>query len=161
MNRGYTHEGYLQLVARLRDKIPNIAITTDIIVGFPGETEQDFAQTLKAAKEAGFAGAFTFLYSHREGTPAANFDGEVPKEIASERFTRLVELLNPMQLAHNMQYLHQKVEVMVDSKSQRYTGRTGDHVLVHFDGDKELLPGDCVAVKIDECKTFYISGKMA
>jgi len=165
MNRGYTKEGYLQLVDRLRAKLPNIAITTDIIVGFPGETEANFEDTLDAAQRANFAGAFTFLYSPREGTPAADFDDEISKEIADARFRRLLDIMNPMQLEYNRQYINKVVEVMTDGKADssgtgRFTGRTGDNLLVHFESAIEVKPGDCVMVEITECKTFYMKGRV-
>ena len=157
MNRGYTKAQYLDLTARLRRDVPGIAITTDIIVGFPGEDEEDFEHTLDAVRKSGFAGAFTFLYSHRDGTPAANLTCEVAREAAKNRFDRLVKLLNPMQLAHNKRYLGRKVLVMADKDS---SGRTGDNVPVHFEADKNIIPGDMVEVSIEECKTFYIKGKL-
>lgn len=159
MNRGYTKEQYLDLVARLREAVPGIVITTDIIVGFPGENEEDFSDTLDTVQKAEFTGAYTFLYSHREGTPAADMQDEVPKEIAKERFNRLIETINPLQLAHNRRYLGQTVSVLAEGES---SGRTDDNVLVHFEGkaapDLPAAPGDVLDVKITECKTFYVRG---
>jgi tRNA-2-methylthio-N6-dimethylallyladenosine synthase len=159
MNRGYTKEQYLQLVSRLKEM--GITVTTDIIVGFPGETDEDFADTLDAVKKAKFAGAFTFMYSPREGTPAAKLTNEVPRETAKERFNQLVEIMNPLQAAHNRKYLGQVVEVMAEgeSKNRSYTGRSDDNVLVHFDSERGIRPGDMVMVEILECKTFYIAGR--
>ena len=163
MNRGYTKEQYLELVDRLRKAVPNIAITTDIIVGFPGESEADFSDTLEVVRQAKFVGAFTFMYSSRAGTPAADLTDEIPKEVIQARFNRLIEVVNPMQLAHNQQYIHQTVEVMVEGESDKpgwFTGRTDDNVLVHFDSAKAVIPGDIVDVEISGCKTFYMTGRM-
>jgi len=163
MNRGYTKEQYLQLIARLREAVPDIAVTTDIIVGFPGETEADFLDTLDVVRQVKFAGAFTFMYSPREGTPAADLVEDSPKEIVKERFNRLLAVVNPTQLAHNEGYLGQVIEVMVDGESDepgQYTGRTDDYVLVHFESEKPLAPGDVVQVEIVGCKSFYVKGRL-
>lgn len=148
MNRGYNKEEYLQLINRLRERVPDVAITTDIIVAFPGETEEDFRDTLDAVTKAKFAGAYTFIYSPREGTPAADLTDEIPKETAHERFNRLLDVVNPIVLDYNSQCLGRKVEVMVDevvvdeivldsNKKGRFTGRTDDNILVHFElGDE-------------------------
>ena len=133
MNRGYTKKQYLGLVAQLKKAVEDIAITTDIIVGFPGETDEDFEHTLDAVRKAQFAGAFTFLYSHRDGTPSAKpgFAKEVPTEVAKERFNRLVELLNPMQLVFNERHLNRVVEVMVDTESK---GKAPDRKVLNHKG---------------------------
>ena len=157
MNRGYTKEEYLGLVARLRQALPGIAITTDIIVAFPGETEEDFLHTLDAVKQAQFSGAYTFLYSHRKGTPAAEMD-MVPVHIAKERFNKLAEVLKPIQLAFNEKHLNEVVEIIAEGES---TGRTEGNMLVHFDeGTGKVTPGDILSVKITECKTFYVKGSV-
>ena len=161
MNRGYTGKQYIEQLERIRAAVPDIAVTTDIIVGFPGETEEDFADTLEIVQQAHFTGAFTFIYSHRAGTPAANLDKDVPKEVVKERFKRLVDFINSLQAAHNHKYLNKTVEVMVDGKSdkpERYTGRTDDNVLVHFESEKDITPGDIVNVEINGYKTFYMVG---
>jgi len=155
MNRKYTRERYLELVAEVRAIMPEIAITTDIIVGFPGESEEDFADTLDLVRQADFAGAFTFLYSDRSGTAAARFGGRVPKEVAKERFDRLLAVLNPMQLAYNSKYMGEVVEVMSDGGG---SGRTVDNLLVHFDGVAEA--GEVLLVKVVECRTFYLKGEV-
>jgi tRNA-2-methylthio-N6-dimethylallyladenosine synthase len=160
MNRGYTRGEYLRLIEKLRAAVPDIAITTDIIVGFPGETEADFADTLGAVREAGFAGAFTFVYSPRAGTPAAEFTDNVPAEVSSERFERLLDLIKPMQLAHNMKNLGGVIEVMVDGRAADglYKARAEDNTPVHFSGGT-YKPGDMAGVLIDECKTFHMRGR--
>ncbi|MCL1988977.1 MAG: tRNA (N6-isopentenyl adenosine(37)-C2)-methylthiotransferase MiaB [Firmicutes bacterium] len=159
MNRGYTQEHYLELTNKLKSAIPNITLTTDIIVGFPGETEEDFLQTLETVRLANFAGAFTFLYSKRSGTPAADLTEIIPKSTAKERFDRLVELVNSLQLKHNQNYIGKNVAVMADSAT---SGRTDGNVLVHFDIDKletsQVKPGDILSVKIIGCQTFYLKG---
>ncbi|MCL2399602.1 MAG: tRNA (N6-isopentenyl adenosine(37)-C2)-methylthiotransferase MiaB [Defluviitaleaceae bacterium] len=161
MNRGYTGKQYLELLERIRAAIPGIAITTDIIVGFPGEEETDFSDTLEIIQQANFTGAYTFMYSPRKGTPAADLMNEVPKEIIKERFNRLVEAINALQSTHNKKYLNSTVEIMVEDKSDKlkcFTGRTDDNVLVHFESEKDLTPGDLVHVKITGYKTFYMIG---
>jgi len=167
MNRGYTKEQYLQLIDRLREAVPDIAITTDIIVGFPGESEADFCDTLDVVEKAKLAGAFTFIYSPREGTPAADLadmkEKELPKAIVHQRFNRLIEAINPLQLAHNQRLVHKTVKVMVDGEADKpglFTGRTDDNVLVHFESEGDLALGDIVDVEITGCKTFYATGKM-
>jgi len=163
MNRGYTKEGYINLISKIYEAMPDIAITTDIIVGFPGESEADFSDTLDVAKQAKFAGAFTFMYSPREGTPAFNFKQEYPKEVIKERFDRLVAQVNHMQAAFNKRYENQSLSVMSDGisgKGGRYTGRTDSNVLVHFDADASVLNGDILNVHIDECRTFYLKGRI-
>jgi len=155
MNRGYTKEEYLALTDRLK----GISISTDIIVGFPGESEEDFLDTLDAVKKAGFAGAFTFMYSRREGTPAADLTNELPKELVHERFNRLLEITKPQQLAHNQSYIGRTVTIMAEGESNKpgiFTGRADDNMLVHFEGSAK--PGDMLEVEITGCKTFYAIG---
>jgi len=156
MNRGYTRSAYLDLIGRLREAVPDIAVTTDIIVGFPGETEADFDDTLSAVRLAGFSGAYTFKYSRREGTPAAELAGGVSKEVIAARFSRLQETLEPMLLDYNTRHMGHVVEVMAENAS---SGRTDDNVLVHFESD--AAPGDILPVKIEHCKSFYITGRLA
>ena len=164
MNRGYTKEQYIDLITRLRHAVPDIAITTDIIVGFPGETAEDFEHTLDAVRKAGFSGAFTFIYSRREGTPAANLiEEEIPNYEAKVRFNRLLDVINPMQFAYNQKYAGRIVEVMADGesdKSGKFMGRTDDNILVHFKSARDIAPGDIVLVEVKECKTFYMSGEL-
>ena len=155
MNRGYTKEQYLDLVYRLRTEIPAISVTTDIIVGFPGETEEDFEDTLDAVQKAEFSGAFTFLYSHRKGTPAAEMTTEVPRETAQNRFNKLIQLLNPIQLAYNKRFYNKVVEVFADNDS---SGRADNNILVHFEG--KASAGSIINVQINECKTFYMKGNI-
>jgi tRNA-2-methylthio-N6-dimethylallyladenosine synthase len=161
MNRGYTKKAYLALIERLKKEIPGIAISTDIMVGYPGESEEDFGHTLDVVRQAGFAGVFSFMYSARTGTPAAKRNDTVPQEVISERFKRLTEMINPMLLQRNEGLIGKILDVMAeDGKNGRnptQKGRADDNTLVHFLGSK-ARPGDIVKVRITEAKTFYVSG---
>ena len=151
MQRSYRQERYLGIVSRVRDAIPDAAITTDVIVGFPGETDEDFEQTLHVVREARFAGAFTFQYSPRPGTPAATMDGQVPKAAVQERYERLVALQEDIAWEENKRVVGRTVELLVavgegrkDAGTGRMTGRARDNRLVHFLGDASIRPGDVV-----------------
>jgi tRNA-2-methylthio-N6-dimethylallyladenosine synthase len=161
MNRKYTKEYYLELVEKIRKAIPDIAITTDIIVGFPGETEEDFEETLDLAKKVRYDSAFTFLYSKREGTIAAKMENQVPEEIKHERFQKLLDTLYPIFYEQNSKYENKVVEVLVEEVSKNnkevLSGRTRTGKLVHFKGKKDLI-GKFVNVKITKPKTFTLEG---
>lgn len=161
MNRKYTKEDYLRLVEKIRNRIPDIALTTDIIVGFPGETEEDFNETLELVKKVEYDSAFTFLYSIREGTIAARMENQIPDDIKQERFQRLLDALYPIFYKKNLKYQDKVVEVLVEEVSKNnekvLTGRTRHGKLVHFEGDKKLI-GQLVDVKIDNVKTFTLEG---
>lgn len=161
MNRKYTKEDYLRLVEKIRNRIPDIALTTDIIVGFPGETEEDFNETLEIVKKVEYDSAFTFLYSIREGTIAARMENQIPDDIKQERFQRLLDALYPIFYKKNLKYQDKVVEVLVEEVSKNnekvLTGRTRHGKLVHFEGDKKLI-GQLVDVKIDNVKTFTLEG---
>ena len=163
MNRKYTREHYLELVKKLRAAVPEITISTDIIVGFPGETEEDFQETLSLVSEVGYDSAFTFLYSVREGTPAAEYPDQIPEEVKHERFNRLVDLVNSSSAARNAAYEGRIEKVLVEGPSKRnpvnLTGRTEGFKLVDFPGDKALI-GEIVDVEITEGKTFSLSGRI-
>ena len=163
MNRRYTREQYLQLVKRLRQAAPDITISTDIIVGFPGETEEDFEDTLELVKEVEYDSAFTFLYSKRRGTPAADYEDQVPEEVKHERFNRLVDTLNEISLRKNAAYIGKTVQVLVDGASKKdpgtLSGRTDGFKLVDFRGDESLV-GKTVSVEITEGKTFSLKGRL-
>jgi tRNA-2-methylthio-N6-dimethylallyladenosine synthase len=155
MQRSYRQERFLGIVGRVRDAIPDAAITTDIIVGFPGETEADFAQTLHVVREARFASAFTFQYSPRPGTPAATMDGQVPKAVVQERYERLVALQDDVAWAENKRVVGRRVELLVatgegrkDAGTGRMSGRARDNRLVHFTGTPDVRPGDLVEVEV-------------
>lgn len=162
MNRKYTKEEYLELVEKLRRKTPDIAITTDIIVGFPGETEEDFEETLDIVRKVGFDSAFTFLYSIRKGTTAENFPDQVAEEVKHERFNRLVEEMNRISAEKNKALVGQVVEVLAEGKSKTnkalYSGRTGGHKLVNFKTDEDVT-GRMVKVLITESSTFSLTGR--
>ncbi|WP_425449681.1 tRNA (N6-isopentenyl adenosine(37)-C2)-methylthiotransferase MiaB [Dethiothermospora halolimnae] len=161
MNRKYTKEKYLELIGKIKKEIPNISLTTDIIVGFPGETEEDFEETLNVVKEVGFDSAFTFLYSKREGTPAAKMENQIPDNIKHERFQRLLDTLKPLSHKSNEKYNGEVVEVLVEGTSKTddtvLSGRTRTNKLVHFKGDKGLR-GQLVNVKITTTKTWTLEG---
>ncbi|MCL1878269.1 MAG: tRNA (N6-isopentenyl adenosine(37)-C2)-methylthiotransferase MiaB [Defluviitaleaceae bacterium] len=163
MNRFYTKEQYLALAEKLYAAMPEIAITTDIIVGYPGETDEDFEDTLDVVRRVRFAGAFTFIYSKRSGTPAATRTDLIPRKTANERFDRLTAELYPIMTARNESKIGQIIDVMVeevrDDASNAYKARGDDHTLVHFTAETgEFVAGDIVPVRIDVAKTFYVSG---
>jgi tRNA-2-methylthio-N6-dimethylallyladenosine synthase len=155
MQRSYRQERFLGIVGRVRDAIPDAAITTDIIVGFPGETDEDFEQTLHVVREARFSSAFTFQYSPRPGTPAATMDGQVPKAVVQERYERLVALQDDVAWDENKRQVGRRVELLVavgegrkDAGTGRMTGRARDNRLVHFLGSPDVRPGDFVDVEV-------------
>lgn len=163
MNRKYTKEGYLSLVKKLKDRIPDIRLTTDIIVGFPGETEEDFQHTLDIVEKVGYDSAFTFLYSVRQGTPAAKMKGQIDRETKQNRFNRLLKSVNKISADINRSYLNKVEEVLVEGPSKtdpdRLTGRTRGNKLINFDGTEDLT-GKLVQVQIIEAKTFSLNGKI-
>ena len=161
MNRKYTKEDYIELVYKLEKAVPNISITTDIIVGFPGETEEDFQETLDLVKRVKYDSAFTFLYSIREGTYAATMKNQVPDDVKHERFQRLLDTLYPIFYEKNLVYQDKIVDVLVEDVSKNdestLSGRTRSGKLVHFKGHKDLI-GQIVDVKINEVKSFTLEG---
>lgn len=163
MNRRYTKEHYLNLVEKLKKEIPDVAITTDIIVGFPGETEEDFQKTIDIVKKVQYDSAFTFLYSVREGTKAAEMENQVPDEVKHDRFDRLLDVLYPIVLEKNSRCIGREYPVLVESVSRTsedyLTGRTEHFRLVHFKGGEELI-GKTVNVKITNVKTFHMEGEI-
>lgn len=157
MNRRYDKEKYLNLVEKIRTAIPDISLTTDIIVGFPGETEEDFQETLDVVKKAGYDTAFTFIYSKRTGTPAAAKEDQVPADVTKERFNRLLALVQEQGRIRSSRFAGTVQEVLVEEESKEkgiFTGRTQYNLLVHFPADESLL-GTYVNVKLEECKGFY------
>ena len=160
MNRKYTKEHYLNLVEKLKAAVPEIAITTDIIVGFPGETDEDFQETIEIVKKAEYDSAFTFLYSVREGTKAATMDNQVPDSVKHERFDKLLDILYPIVLEKNQKCIDKEYSVLVESADDgKLTGRTEHFRLVHFKGDESLV-GEIVNVKITNVKTFHMEGEL-
>lgn len=163
MNRGYTREKYLELIKMIRSYIPEAAITTDIIVGFPGESEQDFEDTLALVQEVGFDAAFTFIYSKRSGTPAAKMEGQVPLDVKKDRLNRLMAVQNLSSLRRNEEMLGKIVEVLAEGPSRNpavWTGRTRTNKLVLWPVEgKVYQPGDKVMVKVDTAQTWLVKGK--
>ena len=162
MNRRYTKEQYLALVEKLRRAIPDISLTTDIIVGFPGETEEDFEETLDVVRRARYDSAFTFIYSKRTGTPAAAMENQVPEAVVKERFDRLLTLVQDIskQMAERLtgQTLPVLVEEINSQDASLVTGRLSNNLLVHFPGSADLI-GQIVYVRLLECKGFYYIGE--
>ena len=162
MNRKYSREKYLELVRKLREAVPDIAISTDIIVGFPGETEEDFLQTLTLAEEVRYDSAFTFLYSPRPGTPAAEYEDQIPEMVKHERFNRLVETMNRISAEKNAAFVGRTCRVLVDGpdkKAGMLNGRTEEFKLVDFEGPEEIT-GQMVDVEITGSNTFSLRGKL-
>jgi tRNA-2-methylthio-N6-dimethylallyladenosine synthase len=165
MRRSYRAERYLKIIEKVRAAMPDAAITTDIIVGFPGETEADFEATLDVVREARFAGAFTFQYSKRPGTPAAEMDGQVPKEVVQERYDRLVATVEEIAWAENRKLVGSTVEVLVavgegrkDQATGRMSGRARDGRLVHFQGDPaQIRPGDIVQTVVTYAAPHHLN----
>lgn len=168
MNRKYTREHYLDLIERVRGRIPDIALSTDIIVGFPGETEEDFEQTISLAQEARYAQAFTFIYSKRAGTPAAEMPNDTPREVILERFNRLVKVVEGTAYDFNQKDLHTKVPMLIEGTSKKdpsmLQGKSPKNQTVHAPvpagaNPAELL-GRIVDVEVDTAKTWYLSGSI-
>ena len=161
MNRHYDKEGYLALVDKLRAAIPDIALTTDIIVGFPGETEEDFEETMDVVRRVRYDSAFPFIYSKRTGTPAAAME-QVPEEVVKERFDRLLKEVQKISSEVCGRDLHTTQKVLVetldDHKEGYVTGRLSNNTVVHFPGDESLI-GKIVDVWLEESKGFYYMGK--
>lgn len=165
MRRSYRSEKYLGILDRVRAAIPDAAITTDLIVGFPGETEEDFEQTLRVVEQSRFAASYTFQYSKRPGTPAADLPGQLPKEVVQRRYERLLALVNNVALTENQKQIGKAVEVLVanegrkDSATSRMSGRGRDNRLVHFEipeGTEVPRPGDLVDVTITAAAPYHL-----
>ncbi|MGL5052754.1 MAG: tRNA (N6-isopentenyl adenosine(37)-C2)-methylthiotransferase MiaB [Cetobacterium sp.] len=163
MNRKYTKEKYLKLVEKIKIKIPGVALTTDIIVGFPNENEEDFLDTLDIVDKVKFDIAFMFMYSSRKGTAAAKMDGQLDQEVKKERLKRLIDLQNQKSKETSIVYEGKIVRVLVDGPSKKnkevLSGRTSTNKVVIFTGDKEL-EGTFVNVKINECRTWSLYGEI-
>ena len=164
MNRRYDREKYIDIINKLKSACPDIAITTDIIVGFPGETEAEFEDTISLVEYVKYDSAFTFIYSPREGTPAAGFSDQIPYDIKHERFERLNEVVNKYSLEKNERLSDKTVKVLIDGSSRKddksYSGRTDGFKLVNVSSGRDIT-GQLVDVKITECKTFSIDGVLA
>ena len=163
MNRRYTKEQYLTLVEKIRDAVPDIALTTDIIVGFPGETEEDFAETLDVVRKVEYNSAFTFIYSKRTGTPAAEKENQVSEEVIKERFDRLLKEVQGITAKKAMQLEGATLPVLIEGKNEQdehlVTGRLDNNLVVHLDGDESRI-GQIVLVHLKECKGFYYLGEI-
>ncbi|RIX51749.1 tRNA (N6-isopentenyl adenosine(37)-C2)-methylthiotransferase MiaB [Paenibacillus nanensis] len=162
MSRKYTRETFLDLVARIKKAIPDVVLTSDIIVGFPGETDEQFEETLTLVKEVGFHSAFTFIYSPREGTPAAGMEDNVPMETKKRRLQRLNNLLAEIGREKNDEMLGQVVEVLIEGESKNnanvLSGRTRTNKLVHMQGPKEWI-GQFIQARVTETQTWYIKAE--
>ena len=162
MNRRYTKEQYLTLVDKIRKAVPDISLTTDIIVGFPGETEEDFQETLDVVRKVRYDSAFTFIYSKRTGTPAAAMEDQIPEDVVKDRFDRLLKEVQA--IAAQVCSVHEGCvqTALVEAKSEHddsmVTGRLSNNLLVHFKGSSELI-GQLVDVRLSECKGFYYLGE--
>lgn len=163
MNRHYNKEQYLTLVEKIRKEIPDIGITTDIIVGFPGETEEDFEETLDVVEKAQYDSAFTFIYSKRSGTPAAKMPDQVPEDVVKDRFNRLLSLVNSISKEKTKALEGSVQEVLVEEVNKKIpgyvSGRLSNNSVVHFPADVSLI-GSLVNVKLEEAKGFYYMGEM-
>lgn len=163
MNRHYTREQYLELVRKIREAVPGISLTTDIIVGFPGETEEDFMDTLTLCEEVRYDSAFTFIYSKRTGTPAAIMEDQIPEDVVKERFNRLLHTIQTIANEECGRFEGKVVDVLVEEYNEEkelLTGRMEHNLLVHFPGCPSML-GKIVPVKLEESKGFYFIGKIA
>ena len=162
MNRQYTKEQYLNWVDKIREKLPDVSLTTDIIVGFPGETEEDFEDTLDVVRKAQFDSAYTFIYSKRTGTPAASMENQIPEDVVKERFNRLLETVGEVSHSISARYENTDAQVLVESLDDHepglVTGRMTNNMLVHFPGTADMI-GKLVDVRLTECKGFYYMGK--
>ncbi len=164
MNRRYTKEQYLELARKLREAVPDIALTTDIIVGFPGETEEDFLETMDVVRQVRYDSAFTFIYSKRTGTPAAAMEDQVPEDVVKDRFNRLLALVQEIAQEMSLRVQGQTLPVLVESMNEQddslVTGRLGNNMVVHFPGTADMI-GTIVDVYLKECKGFYYIGETA
>ena len=163
MNRRYTKEQYLDLVERIRRAVPDISLTTDIIVGFPGETEEDFLETMDVVKKVRYDSAFTFQYSKRTGTPAAVMEDQIPADVVTDRFNRLLKEVQQISAETCSVYKDTIQEVLVEQQNDHdphlMTGRMSNNLLVHFPGDLSLI-GKIVPVALKECRGFYYIGEI-
>ena len=163
MNRRYTKEQYLELAGKIRREIPDISLTTDIIVGFPGETEEDFQETLDVVRRVRYDNAYTFIYSKRTGTPAAAMENQVPPEVTKDRFDRLLALVQELAKEQTARFAGTVQEVLVEEVNDHrpgfLTGRMSNNLLVHFPGEAAQI-GQYVNVRLEECKGFYYIGRV-
>lgn len=163
MNRRYTKESYLELAEKIKKAVPDISLTTDIIVGFPGETEEDFQETLDVVRKVRYDSAFTFIYSKRTGTPAAAMEDQIPADVVKDRFDRLLSevqsIASEVCAVHEGKDMEVLVESVSDHDASMVTGRMSNNLLVHFKGTKEMI-GTYVTAHLTECKGFYYLGEL-
>ncbi len=162
MNRRYTAEKYLSLVSRARERIPGLTLTTDVIVGFPGETEEDFLDTLALVREAEYDSMFAFCYSPRPGTPAAEMDGQVPHEVKTERFARLMSLQEEIAQRRNLNLVGRKMRVLLDgvsSRAGRLTGRTPGNLLIEVEAPESMV-GTFADIIVDSARAWQLTGAL-
>ena len=163
MNRRYTKEAYLNLVEKLRKAVPSITMSTDIIVGFPGETEEDFSETLDLVRKVRYDSAFTFLYSVRKGTPAEKYEDQIPEAVKHERFNRLVDLVNSISMERNAKYVGTVQKVLVEGPAKTgssiFSGRTDGFKLVNFRGNADMV-GTMADIRITGSNTFSLEGEV-
>ena len=163
MNRKYTKEQYLQLVDKMKKKIKNLTLSTDIIVGFPGETEEDFEDTLDVVRKVNFEQIYMFIYSRRVGTPGDKMENQIPEEIKHKRFNKLKELFDSQIEENNKKYIGKIEKVLVEGESKNndlmLTGRTDSNKVVIFKGDKTLI-GKMINLKIVSEHMWYLKGEM-
>ena len=163
MNRHYDKEHYLELVRKIREAVPDIAITTDIIVGFPGETEEDFLETMDVVRQVEYDSAFTFIYSKRTGTPAASMDDQIPEDVVKDRFDRLLNLVQEISAKKAGALTGQTLTVLVEELNEQdaslVTGKLTNNSTVHFPGTADMI-GTIQNVRLNECKGFYYIGEI-
>ncbi|MBC5996630.1 tRNA (N6-isopentenyl adenosine(37)-C2)-methylthiotransferase MiaB [Romboutsia ilealis] len=163
MNRHYTKEQYLEIIEKAKKEVPDIAFSTDLMIGFPGETEEDLLDTIDVVEKVRYDSAFTFIYSKRKGTPAAEMENQIPEDIKHERFNRVLSKVNEIVGEINQSYIGKTVEVLVEGKSKtddnRFMGRTRQNKLVNFDAKSEDLIGKLINVEITSATGFSLIGK--
>ncbi len=164
MNRHYTKEDYLRIIEKARKEVPNIAFSTDIMIGFPGESDEDICDTIEVCEKVRYDSAFTFIYSKRRGTPAAKMENQIPEDIKHERFDRVLEVVNRISNEINSKYEGKIVEVLVEGSSKKVdeilTGKTRQNKTVNFTGGDDSLIGKLVDVKITEPRSFSLNGEL-
>jgi tRNA-2-methylthio-N6-dimethylallyladenosine synthase len=162
MNRHYTKEYYLDIIEKARNEVEDIAFSTDLMIGFPGETEKDLLDTIDVVEKVRYDSAFTFIYSKRKGTPAAQMPDQIPEDIKHERFNKVLNKVNEICADINKNYIGKSVEVLVEGKSKndntKFTGRTRQNKLVNFEADEIELAGKLVMVNITSANTFSLNG---
>ena len=163
MNRHYTKEQYLEIIEKAKKEVPDIAFSTDLMIGFPGETEEDLLDTIDVVEKVRYDSAFTFIYSKRKGTPAAEMENQIPEDVKHERFNRVLSKVNEIVGEINQSYIGKTVEVLVEGKSKtddnRFMGRTRQNKLVNFDAKSEDLIGKLINVEITSATGFSLIGK--